>query len=94
MEVCSTHAVTGVWILDEEALQWVKLTKLVYARAQVAPGYDRVQLGVRRQAGTSAEMPQELGHTHLLPGCTRLMLLKEDEPGILPIVVPNLLATC
>src|SRR6266699_1447014 len=41
------------------------------------PGYDRVQLGMRRQAGTSAEMPQEPGHSHLLPGCARLMLLHE-----------------
>ncbi len=41
------------------------------------PGYDRVQLGMRRQAGTSAEMPQEPGHSHLLPGCARLMLLNE-----------------
>jgi hypothetical protein len=31
------------------------------------PGYDRVQITVRRQAGTSAEMPQEPGHSHLLP---------------------------
>jgi hypothetical protein len=41
------------------------------------PGYDRVQIGVRRQAGTSAEMPQEPGQYPLPPGCARLMLLHE-----------------
>jgi hypothetical protein len=41
------------------------------------PGSDRVQIGVRRQAGTSAEMPQEPGQDHLPPGCARLMLLQE-----------------
>ncbi len=41
------------------------------------PGYDRVQIGVRRQAGTSAEMPQEPSQYYLLPGCARLMLLYE-----------------
>ena len=98
----------------------MKLTKLV--RSCPDPIVCRSG-GVRRQVGTSAEMPQEPGQYHLLPGCARLMLLhervysghpqpasviasldergtsssseslKEDEPGILPRIVPNVLAT-